>query len=118
MNKEKRTAFVGFKAAQNAEEAVNFFNKTFIYSCKISVKTAKGFHLKSNLPLKNNDTKSPEEAQNEETKKADRKKFDPFEEMKDDPEFESFLKVQRNIGLFLPCKAPNVPILICNFYQI
>lgn len=92
MNKEKRTAFVGFKAADQANDSVSFFNKTFIYSCKISVKLAKGF------TLKNNETKQQEVSHDELSKKAERKKFDPFEEVKDDPEFESFLKVQRNIG--------------------
>lgn len=108
LNKEKKTAFIGYKAADQANEAVNFFHKTFIYSCRISVKLGKGF-IQKNESKQLPSEKPDEDIQN----KTPKKKFDPFEELKNDPEFESFLKVQRNIGLFLAIFTSFAKLYLC-----
>lgn len=89
LKSEKRNAFIGFKTSEQAQEAIDYFNKTFINSCKISVKAAKGFIVNKNI---NQIVDEPP------SKKIKTKKFDPFEELKDDEDFKNFLQVQRNLG--------------------
>ena len=76
-------AFVGFKSEEQATEARDYFNNTYVQNCKIKVELCK------------NDRKPPEEPKEPEKKKTVK---DEFEDLKDDTEFLEFLKVQRNVG--------------------
>ncbi|KPM05104.1 RNA-binding protein 19-like protein [Sarcoptes scabiei] len=82
LRKSKRNAFVGFKLPEQAQDACEYFNKTFINSSRISVKIADTVRAYQSNTIQN-------------VKKV-KKKFDPFDELKDDPEFQDFLKLQRN----------------------
>lgn len=87
----KRVAFIGYKTPEEANDAVQYFNKTFINSCKISVKPAQGFYIKKTILTTGADSE-------ERSLDKSKPKLDLFENVKNDPEFQSFLEVQRNLG--------------------
>lgn len=77
-------AFVGFKSEEQAAEARDYFNNTYVQNCKIKVELCK-----------NDRKEEPDEPKEEEKKKSVKEEF---EDLKDDTEFLEFLKVQRNVG--------------------
>lgn len=77
-------AFVGFKSEEQAAEACEYFNNTYVQNCKIKVELCK-----------NERKEEPEQPKPEERKKSVKEEF---EDLKDDTEFLEFLKVQRNVG--------------------
>lgn len=89
--KFRQFAFIGYKSASDANEAIGHFNKTYIEKAKVSVE------LYSDKPVvrgKREETAT----EPEESKSPKKEKHNPFDELKDDPSFAEFLKVQRNIG--------------------
>lgn len=105
----RRFAFVGFKSEDAAQKAIDRLNNTFIKTSKIALEPCKA--IKENKPDKSASTgkRSREitskfgiEGGDERQKKSKTKKantsHDPFDEVKDDPEFKEFLELQRNIG--------------------
>lgn len=77
-------AFVGFKSEEQATEARDYFNNTYVQNCKIKVELCK-----------NEKREEPDEPKEQEKKKSVKEEF---EDLKDDTEFLEFLKVQRNVG--------------------
>lgn len=88
LRKDKRNAYIGFKTSDQANECVEYFDKTFIYTSKISVKVAQAFRIKK---VELNDVPSVEEPK-------PKVKFDPFEDVKNEEEFKEFIQLQRNIS--------------------
>ncbi|KAH9501390.1 putative RNA-binding protein 19 [Dermatophagoides farinae] len=95
LRQDKRNAFIGYKQPEQAQNAVDYFNRTFIHTSKITVKIVDNYRL--NKKVEKLPTISDEKSFVDETKKKKRKKIDPFEEVRNDPEFEDFLRLQRNI---------------------
>ncbi|XP_075588988.1 putative RNA-binding protein 19 isoform X2 [Dermatophagoides farinae] len=95
LRQDKRNAFIGYKQSEQAQNAVDYFNRTFIHTSKITVKIVDNYRL--NKKVEKLPTISDEKSFDDETKKKKRKKIDPFEEVRNDPEFEDFLRLQRNI---------------------
>lgn len=117
MRKEKRNAFIGFKTANEAQEAIKYFDQTFIHSSKIKVKKADAFYIKHDQKVENKQLERQQQEQEkqkrEEEAKGVKRKFDPFEDVKSDPEFKNFLQVQRNLGNFIYINFCGFNCLIC-----
>lgn len=77
-------AFVGFKSDDQAVEARDYFNNTYVQNCKIKVEICR-----------TDDQPKNDEQAEEEIKKSVKEEF---EDLKEDAEFLEFLKVQRNVG--------------------
>ncbi|XP_033692850.1 probable RNA-binding protein 19 isoform X2 [Tursiops truncatus] len=104
--KFRRFGFIGFKSEEEAQTALNHFNKSFIDMSRITVEFCKSFgdptkprawskHAQktsqSKPPLKDKDSISPE------TKKDDKKKkvASELEKLREDNEFQEFLSVHQ-----------------------
>lgn len=71
------------------------------------MKKADAFYIKHELKVENEQLQRQQlQQQREEEAKGVKRKFDPFEDVKSDPEFQNFLQVQRNLGKFV--------VLICS----
>ncbi|XP_027196335.2 putative RNA-binding protein 19 [Dermatophagoides pteronyssinus] len=101
LRQDKRNAFIGYKQPEQAQNAVDYFNKTFIHTSKITVKICDSFRL--NKKAEKSQTIQDEKT-DDDSKKKKRQKIDPFEEVRNDPEFEDFLRLQRNIDVDNKCK--------------
>lgn len=103
----RQFAFIGFKDESTGEQAVKELNRTFIDTSKITVElyAENATSVKKQLEERKKDktkktkaiSKSDQKDATIDTKQG-KKKHDPFEQLKDDEEFQEFLKVQRNVG--------------------
>lgn len=106
----RRFAFVGFKTEEGAQRAIDRLNNTYFAKSKLSVELCKQIREVAPLKLEPKSAKGKrkqtdddasrvnqdqEKATNSTEKKS--KKIDPFKEVQDDPDFEEFYKLQRNV---------------------
>lgn len=108
----RRFAFVGFKSQDAAEKALEKLDKSFIKNSRISLELCKAIkeakadkvntcsnkrkakeRVTSNVDISRNATESKKKIH-----LKDSVETDEFEELKDDPEFKEFLRLQRNVG--------------------
>ena len=101
----RRFAFIGFKSGDAAERAICKLNNSFIGNNKIAIEACKAIREAKPDKLasvgktkENQEENDPQSDQSTKAKKKKRSKEDPFEEVKDDPEFKEFISLQRNIG--------------------
>jgi len=107
----RRFAFVGFKSEDAADKAIAKLNNSFIRNSKITLELCKpmkeikpekvGIFKKSKqktdqVPKSHELDKDDQRTKSSEQDKTN--KVDPFEEVRDEPEFKDFLELQRNIG--------------------
>ena len=89
-------AFIGFKDENAARTAVDQHNKTYLDNTKISVEVynPEAKPIKELLNKGKRSMSKPDEVKPVKEKKP---KFNPLDEYKDDPQFQEFLKVQKNL---------------------
>ncbi|CAG2101923.1 unnamed protein product, partial [Medioppia subpectinata] len=103
VNPTKRHAIIGYKDKDSAEEAINYFHKTYIFTNKISVNLSDNTDKKFIKYDKTRDLIAEEEKQQKDIEKKQKKEKkkkilnDELEELRKDPEFDEFLKLQRNV---------------------
>ncbi|CAG2158498.1 unnamed protein product [Oppiella nova] len=102
VNPGKRHAIIGYKEISSAQEAIDYFHKTYIFTNKINVQLSdgldKGFKKFSKNEPSIEDQKTDREVEKRE-KRAKKKKVltEELDELQNDPEFEEFMRLQRNI---------------------
>lgn len=102
----RRFAFVGFKSTDAADRAIDRLNNSFIGSSKIAIEPCKAIKEikpdKLMLPGRGEEHENNQEnGQNKTTVKSKthpKHKGDPFEAVKNEPEFREFVNLQRNLG--------------------
>lgn len=110
----RRFAFVGFKSSEAADRAIEKLNNSFIKNNKLSLELCKS--LKDIKPEKVSLKRGVNQQSDEENDNSllgnrksikskrqsepncDKTSSDPFEQVKDDSEFQEFLNLQRNVG--------------------
>lgn len=104
LNKDKRHAIIGYKDTNSAEEAISYFDKTFILTSKIRVQlgavglaSIKKSFIKKSAEEIEEEKKAKEELKIKKKQQKKEKLSQQFDELKDDPEFTEFLKLQRNV---------------------
>ncbi|XP_054155032.1 probable RNA-binding protein 19 [Oppia nitens] len=124
LNPDKRHAIIGFVDQQSATEAVDYFNKTYIFTNKITVKLSdeqlitadvvdgqqqlkkikkhkkdKKHQKKDLISDDKDDDEDNNNSKEKETKRLRKKKIlnEELDELKLDPQFKEFLKLQRNV---------------------
>ena len=101
VNKDKRHAIIGYKEKSCAEEAIRYFDKTFINTNKINVILSLNSDKRFQKYSKNVGISDETEVNNdikEEIKQKKKKKLNQeFEELTEDPDFDEFIRLQRNV---------------------
>lgn len=101
----RNMAFIGFKFPEQADEAIKYFNNSFIDTCKVCVEICSELNSsnkprsRSKYAKESNSVKMKQSCDDEieRTVRVEKQRINPFDEIKDDPSFKEFLKAQRNI---------------------
>lgn len=100
--KFRRFGFVGFKSSDAAERAISKLDNTFIKTSRISLEPCKAIRETKDAnqeEIKRKSRNSPDRGSNENpTKKVKPSRPADVEQVENEPEFEEFMSLQRNVG--------------------